>query len=204
MEFSLVSVLAPVDRRMLPSMTPPRGGRRLSVDDWIEAGFAVLADSGPNALRVDALCARLNVTKGSFYWHFTDMAAYRSALVDAWGGLHDRGRRPFENMPHVDPRERLAVMMGTLVAPHHWALERAMRVWALTDDAALAAVQQSDERVLRAVRQAFDDCGFEPEEAALRSFVVFSAGVGLLHSSVSAPAAPPDLQDRFLDFMLRP
>ena len=186
-------------------MVPPHGStHRLTAEDWIEAGFAVLADSGPNALRVDALCERLNVTKGSFYWHFTDMPAYRCALVEAWGSLHDRNRRAFENMPDVDPRERLAVMMQTLVAPRHWALERAMRLWAMTDDTVLGSVQRSDRRVLRAVQQAFADCGFGPEDAALRSLVVFAAGVGLLHASGSTPAVPPELRARFLDFMLRP
>jgi AcrR family transcriptional regulator len=190
---------------MLPSMAPPTApGRRLSADDWIDAGFAVLADSGPNGLRVDALCDRLNVTKGSFYWHFTDMPAYRSALVEAWASLHDRSRRPFENMPDVDPRERLTVMMQTLVAPQHWALERAMRLWALIDEDTRASVERSDRRVLRAVRQAFDDYGFEPEDAVLRSLVVFAAGVGLMQSAGPVPAVPSELQDRFLDFMLRP
>jgi AcrR family transcriptional regulator len=188
---------------MLPSMAPTRGfGRRLSADDWIEAGFAVLADSGPNALRVDAVCARLNVTKGSFYWHFTDMPAYRDALVKAWGTLRDRNRRHFENMGDVDSRERLILMMQTWVAPEHWALERAMRGWALTDDTVLASVQQSDGRVLRALRQAFIDYGFEPDESALRSLVVFSAGVGLLHTSGSPPSTSPDLLNRFLEFVL--
>jgi AcrR family transcriptional regulator len=205
MKFSLVSVVVAVDGRMLPSMTPPRrSGRRLTAEDWIEAGFAVLAESGPTALRVDSLCKRLNVTKGSFYWHFTDMRAFRSALVTAWGTFHDRNRRQSEKLLGVDPRERLKVMIQTWLAPQNWRLERAMRVWALTDDAVLASVQQSDRKVLRAIRQAFVDCGFGPEDAALRSFVVFTAGVGLLHSSDSAPAAPRNLQDRFLDFMLRP
>jgi len=190
---------------MLPTMAPPSGpGRRLTADDWIEAGFAVLADSGPNALRVDALCERLNVTKGSFYWHFTDMPAYRDALAKAWGSLHDRNRRQFESMPDVAPRTRLTMMIQTWMAPQHWALERAMRVWALTDDAVLASVQQSDARVMRAIRQAFVDFGFGPEEAALRSFVVFAAGIGLLHAGDSVPTAPPGLPDRFLDFILRP
>jgi AcrR family transcriptional regulator len=189
---------------MLPSMTPPRGGRRLSAGDWIDAGFAVLAESGPNALRIERLCERLEVTKGSFYWHFTDLSAYRGALIEAWGSLHDQSRRQFEHMPDVEPRQRLTVMIQTWVAPQHWQLERAMRVWALTDDAVLASVQQSDGRVLRAIRQAFIDCEFAPHDAALRAFVVFSAGVGLLHASDSAPAAPSDLQDAFLDFMLRP
>jgi AcrR family transcriptional regulator len=190
---------------MLPNMVPPRGaGRRLTADDWIEAGFAVLADRGPTALRVDTLCDRLNVTKGSFYWHFTDMPTYRDELASAWGSLHDRNRREFENMPDLDPRTRLTVMIQTWVDPQHWALERAMRAWALTDDGVLASVQQSDGRVLHAIRQAFADFGFGPEEAALRSFVVFATGVGLLHIRDSSPAAPPGMQDRFLDFILRP
>ena len=186
-------------------MVPPRGsGGRLTADDWIEAGFAVLAEGGPNALRVDRLCERVNVTKGSFYWHFADLSAYRDELIKAWASLHDRNRRQFEHMPDVDPRQRLRAMIQTWVAPDQWQLEQAMRVWALTDDAVLASVQESDTRVLRAIRRAFIDCGFAREDAALRAFVVFSAGVGLLHSMHSAPAAPPDLQDSFLDFMLRP
>ncbi len=39
---------------MLPTMVPPRSsGGRLTADDWIDAGFAVLAEGGPTALRVD-------------------------------------------------------------------------------------------------------------------------------------------------------
>ena len=56
---------------------------RLSVDDWIEAGFAILAEEGMKALKIDRLSHRLGVTKGSFYWHFTDIAGYRAALVQA-------------------------------------------------------------------------------------------------------------------------
>jgi AcrR family transcriptional regulator len=186
-------------------MAPQRGsGSRLSADDWIQAGFALLADGGPNALHIDPLCARLEVTKGSFYWHFADLRSYRTALVEAWGSLRDENRRSFENMAGVDPRERLAVMMQTMVASKHWALERTMRVWAMSDDAVLANVQRSDGGVLRAVRQAFTDHGFAPEDAALRAAVVFAAGVGLLHVSSSAREVTPELLERLLDFMFRP
>jgi AcrR family transcriptional regulator len=186
-------------------MAPRRGsGRRLSADDWIQAGFALLAETGPNTLRIDRLCARLNVTKGSFYWHFADMETYRALLVQAWGGLHDESRRRFEGMHDVEPRERLGVMLRTLVSPEHWALERAMRLWALTDEAVLASVQRSDARVLATLRQAFVDYGFEPEEAALRSTVMLAAGVGLLHMAASSGEPTPVLRDRLLDFMLRP
>jgi AcrR family transcriptional regulator len=189
---------------MLPNMTSPRGaGRRLSVDDWIQAGFAILAGGGPNALRVDRLCQHLGVTKGSFYWHFADLPAYRSALIEAWGSLQDQDRQRFENSPDVEPRQRLHYMMQSLVRPQQWALERAMRVWALTDEAVAANVRKSDGRVLRAVFQAFVDAGFAADEAGIRTAAFFGAGMGVLHGSSPADA-PIELQDRFLDFVLRP
>jgi AcrR family transcriptional regulator len=188
---------------MLPSMTLPRGsGAPLTADDWIQAGFAILADDGPNALRIGRLCERLDVTKGSFYWHFTDMAAYRTALASAWGGLHDEHRRRFEEMRDIDPRKRLAVMMQSLLAPEHWALERAMRIWALTDESVQASVRRSDKRVLCAVRDAFVDFGFEDAEADLRSGLLFAAGIGLLHGAGCAQDAPAPVREHVLDLML--
>ena len=112
------------------------------------------------------MCERLEVTKGSFYWHFTDMRAYRAALADAWGNLYEQWRHRMESLRHADPRDRLVKMMQALMAPDHWALERAMRIWALTDDAVVESVRRSDGRVLSEVRQAFVDCGFDEDEAA--------------------------------------
>jgi AcrR family transcriptional regulator len=65
---------------------------RLTIDDWVQAGFAILAEEGMTALKIERLCSRLAVTKGSFYWHFTDIAGYRETLIEAWGELRDEDR----------------------------------------------------------------------------------------------------------------
>jgi AcrR family transcriptional regulator len=188
---------------MLPCMTPPRGaGRRLSVDDWIQAGFALLADGGPNALRVDRLCEQLGVTKGSFYWHFADLPAYRTALVEAWGNLQDQDRLRFAQTAGVQPRERLKTMMQALMGPTLYALERAMRVWALTDETVAEGVRRSDMQVLGAVHQVFVDAGFDEQDALVRAVTFFAAGMGFLHGFDIE--RPPDGEDLFLDFMFRP
>ncbi len=176
---------------------------RLAVDDWIQAGYAVLAEEGIKSLKVDRLCSRLGVTKGSFYWHFADIATYRMALVDAWGASRDEERRHFGTSNDVPPRQRLSQMMTTLVDARHWTLERAMREWARTDDAVAASVRAADRRVVGAVRQAFLDYGFDPEEAELRANATFAAGVGFLHLSGPQPATQGSAQrERFLDIML--
>ena len=66
---------------------------------------------------VSAGCARLEVTKGSFYWHFTDMRAYRSALSAAWANLHDERRRRSKTCVLPIRRERLEEMMQALIGP---------------------------------------------------------------------------------------
>ena len=188
--------------RMLPDM-PAERDHPLSYDDWVEAGFDLLAEGGFDALRIGRLCERLNVTKGSFYWHFADIKAYRAALVDSWTELRAEDRRRLLSMGDVDPRERLSRMMGMLTRPDHWAVERVMRAWALTDDRVGASVRRGDQRVFAAVLQAFTDYGFEPDDAALRSGLLFGAGLGLLHGSNPGVDAPVEIRDRLLEFLLR-
>jgi AcrR family transcriptional regulator len=186
-------------------MSSPRGAaRRLSVDDWIQAGFALIAEGGPNALRVDRLCERLGVTKGSFYWHFTDLHAYRTSLLEAWGGLQDQDRQRFASMSGSDPRQRLQVMMQALMTPQLYALERAMRVWAMTDETVAQGVQRSDQKVLGIVHQVFVDADFDADQAMVRAVAFFAAGMGFLYGVGLDIDRPADGVDRFLDFFLRP
>ncbi|MBS1692739.1 MAG: TetR/AcrR family transcriptional regulator [Actinobacteria bacterium] len=190
---------------MLPSMAPSRSpGRPLSADDWIQTGFALLTSGGPDALRIGRLCERLDVTKGSFYWHFSDIQTYRAALVDAWGDLRDRDRRRLVDVHIPDPRERLAAILGAVAAPEHVALERVMRTWAMTDDHVASNVRQSDERLLSAIREAISEFGFDTEQTRLRATVTMASGIGLLYMVGAALNVPPELLDRFLDFVLRP
>jgi AcrR family transcriptional regulator len=177
---------------------------RLSVDDWIQAGFAILAEEGIKALKIDRLCNRLEVTKGSFYWHFTDIAAYRATLVQAWGEVRGDDRRDLGELAALPPRERLSELMSSLVSPRHWTLERAMREWARTDDDAAASVRAADLRVLAAVRQAYLDYGFDAEQAELRANATFAAGVGFLHLAGPQPSARAAAgREGFLDIMLK-
>lgn len=180
------------------------GNPRLSVQDWVQAGFRILAEDGVKALTIDRLCRRLGVTKGSFYWHFADMLTYRHALVDTWATVRDADRGDFDALAALPPRERLSHMMTALVGPAHWMLERAMREWARSEDNVAAAVRSSDMRVIKAVRQAFLDDGFDVGEADMRANATFAAGIGFLHLAGSAPSTrAAGRREQFLDVMLR-
>lgn len=177
---------------------------RLSVQDWVQAGFGLLAEDGIKALTIDRLCRRLGVTKGSFYWHFTDMKAYRKALINTWAAVRDEDRGDFDALGTLPPRERLSRMMNSLVGPRHWMLERAMREWARSEESVAEAVHASDRRVLRSVRQVFLDDGFDRDEAEMRAGATFAAGIGFLHLSGTRPSPRAvGRREQFVDVMLR-
>lgn len=188
----------------MPSTAAPGSSRR-TVDDWIQAGYSLLAEEGLPSLKIDRLCERLGVTKGSFYWHFTDMAGYRTALVDSWGTQRGDEHRVYHDMRDHPPRERLSMMMHALISPRHWRLERTMREWARSDPHVAKGVESSDRLVRRAVQQAYTDLGFSAAEAELRAGTTFAAGIGFLHLAGSKPKPLNAAQlERFLDFMTRP
>jgi len=191
------------DRDHVDEQPDARAGGRLGIDDWRAAGYAILAEEGLKALKIDRLCARLKVTKGSFYWHFTNIAAYRTALIQGWSELRDADRSQIEEIGGLAPRDRLVRMMNSLVSPRHWTLERAMREWARSDEAVAESVRAADRRILAAVRRAFEDYGFDADEAELRADATFAVGIGFLHLSGDSPH--PRLaarSERFLDLML--
>jgi AcrR family transcriptional regulator len=176
---------------------------RLSVEDWLQAGYTVLAEQGVRALKVETLCRQAGVTRGSFYWHFDDMDSYRAALVESWNTFLEQDRRSLIELESLPPRERLSAMMTELISSQHWTLERAMREWARTDPVAAASVREADAYVVRAVTKAYADYGFRPDDAKLRAELTFAAGIGLLHL-IGSPAQAQSIaqHERFLDLML--
>src|SRR5437763_15488297 len=57
---------------------------RLDAEAWIAAAFDALAEGGIDAVRVEPLAKALDITKGSFYWHFADRHALLDAMLAAW------------------------------------------------------------------------------------------------------------------------
>ena len=187
------------------STAPARrgGGGRVSIDDWIELGFTLLAEEGVSGIKIDRLCARMGVTKGSFYWHFTDLQAYMEALAERWGDVRDAARASFRELEHLDPSERLQRMMEVLADPRQWTLERAVREWARSDPAVAERVRKSDRWVNRAVLRAFVDAGFSGADAEVRARGLFYAGVGFLHTASERDLARGAAERRaFLEILL--
>jgi AcrR family transcriptional regulator len=160
----------------------PRSTRR-SVDDWIGAALELIAEEGVGADKIDRLCGRLGVTKGSFYWHFDDLASFLAAVAERWGESRDALRDSFASLADVEPRERISAMLELMLDPDSWALERAVREWAQTDDGVRKRVARTDRWIFEEVRRAMVELGFDKEDAEIRARGLFYASVGFIHAA---------------------
>jgi len=186
-----------------PARARTRPGARLAVSDWIEAGFALIAEEGLRAVKIERLCSRLGVTKGSFYWHFSDIQGYMDALAAAWAVDQRQSRASLEALRELPPAERLTAMMRHLTSSRQWTLERAVREWARWDPSVAAEVRSADRVIFREVRRAFLDAGFPAAEARVRARACFAAGIGFIHLADRAPgAADAREHQRFLEIMV--
>ncbi len=184
----------------MPSAKRARTGTsRLTVDDWVEAALELLANEGVGAVKIDRLCVQLGVTKGSFYWHFEDLASFLTAVANRWGETRDSLRTEFEGLRDVEPRERISRMLQLLVSPDGFALERAVRDWARTDESVRERVEQSDRWLFLEMQRALTEIGFDKPNAETRAMGLFYAGVGFIHASPREARRVDAQRERLID-----
>lgn len=142
----------------------------------------VLAEEGLAGLRVEVLAKRLKVTKGSFYWHFTDRQDLLDAVLQVWkeGRIRDivkqtraQSGRELEQIYHVIDiysagRNRRGMM-----------IELAVRDWARRNAATAAIVAEVDDIRLRCARDLFLACGVPQEEASSRCMLLYAYVFGI-------------------------
>ena len=79
---------------------------RFTREDWTRAALRAMAEGGISAVRVDALARHLGVTRGSFYWHFTDRNELLKTALEHWE--REFTAQVIEELAGIDdPAERL-------------------------------------------------------------------------------------------------
>lgn len=148
---------------------------RLSKADWIAHGLRTLAESGPTALKVAVMAQALNVSRGSFYWHFADIADFKARLLDAWREGTEEIIRDLD--ARGGERDRLKGLMRQAFG-RALPLDRAVRSWALEDEAVAVAVAAIDERRIARLAALLAEAGVAGERAQHRAAFLYWAYLG--------------------------
>lgn len=157
---------------------------RLGVTEWIEMGLKVLAGEGIEAVRVEPLARALGVTKGSFYWHFSDRQHLLDSLLADWERLATLNVIAAVELACDEPDERLRELTR-LVFRHGGPLDRAVRAWASHDQDAAHVVARVDTQRYAFVRGLLEAHGLAPATAAMRARLLYTSLIGEQHTSLT-------------------
>ncbi len=165
-------------------------------DVWLKKALDVLFSHGINDVKVEILARELDVTKGSFYWHFKNREALLNEMVDWWRNNQFEFIKTLD-VGHIRDAPNLIRSVIDFTDhtddSHH---DVAMREFARFNDYAALAVAEIDQRRIDYLKLLFAAAGFDEAESLLRAQALYFYQVGEYTTSLNVP---DDLRDELAE-----
>jgi len=146
---------------------------------WVEEGLRALADGGPDAVRIEPLALALGVTKGGFYWHFSDRQALLGEVLDAWELSNLEAVIERMERDGGDARTRLRRLFALAFSgTEALRTDLAVRDWARRDPAVAERVRRVDNRRMEYLRALFGAIGPAGADVEARCLLALSLWIG--------------------------
>lgn len=160
----------------------------LSQVDWIQAGFRALTSGGHTAIKAEVLAKELNVSKGSFYWHFDNLPAFKDAMLEHWVALGTESIIIEISERETDPSKQLRLLIHTITAdinvPYGGLLaEAAIRNWARFDSKVSQFVSGVDQSRIKYLTTLFRRAGGSAGISRQYAILLYGALIGLEYLS---------------------
>jgi len=187
---------------------PTKRRPALSPEQWFEAAQEILVAEGMEAIRIDRLCQTLDVTKGSFYWHFPSRAAFLADFLQHW--REGATLSVIENLSGqgLDADTRLQTLLTLPQRPRAPAaalVEQSIRSWARHDQQAQEALDEVDQIRLSFIQEMLEEMGFEPTESIERARMAYAFMLGdAILSRGDADTGERSMRDALLALFTRP
>ena len=156
--------------------------------DWIAKALEIFVGEGIDAVRIMRLAGELEVTRGSFYWHFANRAELVDALVKYWQA---------KNTPAIVEAVAAARSLadGVLrffeacVDPQQFdpRLDLAVREWARRSPPIRAQMEEADNARIEALKELFRRFGYAHPDSFIRARVIYFAQIGFYALDVKEP-----------------
>jgi AcrR family transcriptional regulator len=161
---------------------------KLGRQDWLAIGIQALIEKGIEAVRVDPLAKLLNVTRGSFYWHFKNRDDLLEEILSEWEARNTQSIIEQIEGLNSSPIVKLLNLLE-IAAKDDNLLERAVRVWSFNDARAAAAIAHVDKQRLDYLQNLFLQLGFSEIDSKVRAQIAYSVRLGWFVMASSSYAA---------------
>jgi AcrR family transcriptional regulator len=149
---------------------------RLTEQDWIDFALARLAHEGFQALKADVLARKLGISRGSFYWHFSDLNAFHDRLIKHW--KQTATEAIIADIERYESSEQRLDALLRHAFGRRGSVEIRMRTWAESNAEAARAVSDIDSRRQEYIQQLLVEAGITPSLATTRTQILYWAYLG--------------------------
>ncbi|MDH6232300.1 AcrR family transcriptional regulator [Mesorhizobium soli] len=165
--------------------------KTLSREDWIAAATATLERKGIANVKIDRLSKQLKVTRGSFYFHFTNLKDLLNSLREEW---RLRNCKPFQDLRDTDVTDGPAffdAVTGVWIRedPFSPRLDLAIRDWARSSNRIAREVTEQDDFRMSLLIRAFEAMNYDPDESLIRARVTYFQQIGYYATYFKEPPA---------------
>ena len=163
----------------------------LTSSDWVEGALQLISEAGIRALTVEALAARLGVTKGSFYWHFKSRSELLAGALGRWE--HRVTTEAITGLSAVtDTRQRLNLMLDASSQPPRSRSLYAALAEAADDPIVRRVLNRVAAARIKFLENCYRELGLRSSEAKAKAVLAYAAYRGLLQLAHEAPTVLPD------------
>lgn len=193
--------------KLRKSSETPRETPRLTRDAWLDAAFAAVVEGGFDKVRVLVIADALGVTRGSFYWHFTDHADLVAALLARWRErelMLDQQLQAESTDDATADLERLLEAALAHAGPEQENIrfELALRGLGRRDPAVAAMLVEVDRARMGLFEQKFERLTGDAGKAGELAALFYLAIVGS-YQALSRPSNPPQARDYLMGIITR-
>ncbi|HEY7773208.1 MAG TPA: TetR/AcrR family transcriptional regulator [Marinagarivorans sp.] len=170
---------------------------RFDRDQWLRQSLTLLITHGPDVLKVDPLCRKLGVTKGSFYHHFPSREVFVGELLKHWQQVHTQAL--IDALDGIDDPYLRSHALSKLVNAQNKEQELAMRGWALRDNEVAQFVSRVDGQRIECIEHILAAMTGQQDNAGLQARLIYSQWLG----SVQLADHISDQQQASIESLLR-
>ena len=157
----------------------PAISKQLQRYDWVTLALKIFVEEGIDAVRITRLADELQVSRGSFYWHFSNREDLIDALIRYWQSKNT----PIivTSLDNVETLEQgifdffEACVDDNLFDPR---LDLAVREWARRSSKVRDLINDADETRIDAFKQFFLQFNYPEVEALIRARTIYYQQIG--------------------------
>lgn len=172
---------------------------RLSRDDWLDAAYEAATERGFDSVRVLTIADVLGVTRGSFYWHFTDHADLIAELLERWRAQELQLNQALQADCTNDPAADLERLLDSSLAQpgshsKNMRFELAVRDLGRRDAQVAKLLAELDDARMSLFIHKFEHLTGDRKSATDLAALFYLAVVGC-NQALSRPSNPPNMKE---------